>query len=277
MSMRIANIKTNNYSIEYGWIIVKHVEYLGDERLRHKVVYKEGQYSDCIYCGKQAKTREHIPSKVFLEKPFPDNLGIVPACVECNKSFSKDELFLSLLIEILKSKHYGHSYVFTEDTAGRMVYNKTLVKEIETTIEKNRLTQFEDRISKIIFKLAIGHSVFELSEGYCLNNGSLRYSFANMMSHEEIEEFKLPFNIGDSLLPEIGSRVYDRIMVIELDLAAVHSSEQKLKTQLVLLDWIDVQDNKYIYTCYRFGEEIVVKLIISDFLYAEVIINTEEY
>lgn len=89
---------------------MKFVDYYGDDRLRHKIIYNRNSYSECVYCGAKADTREHVPSKVFLNKPYPDNLGIVPACFKCNNSFSRDELFLSILIEKLKSKHLGQKY-----------------------------------------------------------------------------------------------------------------------------------------------------------------------
>ncbi|OUS77152.1 hypothetical protein B1748_08355 [Paenibacillus sp. MY03] len=59
--------------------------------------------------------------------------------------------------------------------------------------------------------------------------------------------------------------MYKRIIVLDLNLAAIHNTEQRLSTSLVLLDWVDVQDSKYSYTSYRFGEEIIVKMIINDF------------
>ncbi|MGO4498591.1 hypothetical protein AB4114_22175 [Paenibacillus sp. 2RAB27] len=250
--------------------ILRHVDYLGDDRLRHKVVYDKESYSECIYCGKQAKTREHIPSKVLLSKSYPDNLGIVPSCKECNKSFSGDELCLSLLIEIKKRKHYGAKYIFSEEVESRIRYNKTLVKDIEEVIENGNLKKFDEKISAIVFKLAVGHSVYELSEGYCINKGSINYSFADSLSIEEIEEFSLPFDISGELFPEIGSRVYDRVIVLDLDLVAVNNEEQKLSTHLVLLDWVNVQDSMYSYTSYRFGDEIIIKMIISDFFYTMV-------
>ena len=255
---------------------MKYVPYLGDNRLSHKIIYDKRRYSKCIYCGKTAETREHIPSKVFLAEPYPDNLGIVPACFECNQSFSKDELFLSLLIEILKNRYSDGTHKFDEGTKGRIHYNKTLVKLIKNVIENNNLDQFEQPISRIIFKLAVGHSVFELSEGFCIKSGEINYSFSSSLPEEEIEEFTLPFNIGEEPLPEIGSRVFDRVMVIEMGMISVLYQEQTLRHELILLDWVDVQDAKYTYTCYKFGDKIIVKIIISDFLYAKVVINTKK-
>ncbi|WP_127483777.1 hypothetical protein [Paenibacillus ehimensis] len=253
---------------------MKFVDYYGDDRLRHKIVYNKNSYSECIYCGKQANTREHIPSRVFLSKPYPSNLAIVPACVKCNNSFSNDELFLSILIEKLKIKHFGQNYVLSEEADRRIKQNEKLAHMIDAAIENERLDEFNKKISRVIFKLAIGHSVYELSEGYCIEDGTVKYSFLNHLSAEEVDEFSLPFNLNGQLFPEIGSRVYERILFLEVNFAAASDPEQ-LTAPLVLLDWVDVQEKRYSYTSYRFGDEIVVKMIINEFLYAQVILNVE--
>jgi hypothetical protein len=46
----------------------------------------------CVYCGGLDETRDHVPSRVFLDSPFPENLPVVPACWECNNSFSRDDV-----------------------------------------------------------------------------------------------------------------------------------------------------------------------------------------
>jgi hypothetical protein len=39
----------------------------------------------CAICGvRLATTRDHVPPKAILVRPFPKNLITVPACVECN-------------------------------------------------------------------------------------------------------------------------------------------------------------------------------------------------
>lgn len=93
------------------------------------------------------------------------------------------------------------------------------------------------------------------------------------MSEEEVEEFSLPFIINRESLPEIGSRAYERIRVLEVIYAAANDPEQIIKVPIVLLEWVEVQESKYSYTSFRFENEIVVKMIVNDFLYAEVIIS----
>ncbi len=255
---------------------MKFVDYYGDDRLRHRIIYDKKSYSACVYCGERANTREHIPSKVFLSKPYPANLAIVPACLKCNNSFSNDELFLSILIEKLKSKYFGKNYVLSEETERRIDQNEKLVHAIDMAIGNDRIDELNKKISRVLFKLAIGHSVYELSEGYCIEEGTVNYSFLNNLSAEEIEEFSLPFNLNGELFPEVGSRVYERMLFLEVNLANAHDPEQQIIAPLVLLDWVDVQESRYSYTSYRFGNDIVVKMIINEFLYAQVILNVDD-
>ncbi len=53
----------------------------------------------CVYCGGPEETRDHVPSRVFLDLPYPENLPVVSACSSCNNSFSQDEEYLACLIE----------------------------------------------------------------------------------------------------------------------------------------------------------------------------------
>ncbi len=254
---------------------MKYIEYYGDDRLRHKIVYAKDSYSECVYCGAEARTREHAPSKVFLNKPYPGDLPIVPACFKCNNSFSKDELFVAVLIEKLKNSFYGSQYPLSDETLARLDKNPKIASEIDNAIVSNDLARFDDRIKNVVLKLAISHAVYELSEGYCVENVSINYSFINHMSIEDREEFENDIVFNDRLYPEIGSRAYERIVVTEVSLQNQEQPEQTLTVPFILLDWVDVQESRYMYTCYNLRGAIVVKMIISDFLYVSVILYIE--
>lgn len=53
----------------------------------------------CVYCGTTPDTRDHCPSKVLLDEPYPDNLPVVEACLACNQSFSLDEQYVACFLE----------------------------------------------------------------------------------------------------------------------------------------------------------------------------------
>ncbi|MBX7045797.1 MAG: HNH endonuclease [Ignavibacteria bacterium] len=55
----------------------------------------------CIYCLRKLKfkeiTRDHIPPKCLIVKPYPNDLITVPSCSKCNMGFSKlDEYFKTI-------------------------------------------------------------------------------------------------------------------------------------------------------------------------------------
>jgi len=43
-------------------------------------------------------TKDHVPPKCLLRKPYPTNLMTVPSCLGCNGGSSKDEEYFRLLI-----------------------------------------------------------------------------------------------------------------------------------------------------------------------------------
>jgi len=53
----------------------------------------------CVYCGMDAgSTKDHVPPKSLLRKPYPANLWTVPSCAACNSAFSKDEEYFRLIM-----------------------------------------------------------------------------------------------------------------------------------------------------------------------------------
>ena len=63
--------------------------YYGEKEHLKYILYNKKDEFNCIYCNEKADSREHLPSKVFLNIPYPENLAMVPACKDCNNSFSK--------------------------------------------------------------------------------------------------------------------------------------------------------------------------------------------
>jgi hypothetical protein len=52
----------------------------------------------CVYCGRPADTRDHVPAKSFFPEPRPDDLITVPSCKACNESYAKDEEYVRNLL-----------------------------------------------------------------------------------------------------------------------------------------------------------------------------------
>jgi hypothetical protein len=62
----------------------------------------------CVYCGcEEPTTVDHIPPKLFFERPYPPNLLTVPTCLKCNKSFQGDDEYTRAItcIDMRSAKH----------------------------------------------------------------------------------------------------------------------------------------------------------------------------
>jgi hypothetical protein len=62
----------------------------------------------CIYCNRAvADTVDHIPPKLLLAQPYPDNLLTVPSCSKCNSSFQKDDEYTRVIAstDLRNAKH----------------------------------------------------------------------------------------------------------------------------------------------------------------------------
>ena len=55
-------------------------KFWGSPLIEPHVVFRRNSNMYCVYCGDKADTREHCPSKAFLNKPYPTDLPTVPAC-----------------------------------------------------------------------------------------------------------------------------------------------------------------------------------------------------
>jgi len=53
----------------------------------------------CIHCGGVDETRDHVPSRILLDEPYPTNLPVVAACQRCNLGCSLDEEYVACLLE----------------------------------------------------------------------------------------------------------------------------------------------------------------------------------
>ena len=79
--------------------------------------------------------------------------------------------------------------------------------------------------------------------------------------------------MNNEQVPEMGFRVFDKIRVLEPVLQAINSEEQ-LKVPMVIMLWSDIQEHNYRYVAWLENDDTFhVKIVIHDFLYAEIIFD----
>ncbi|NPU99900.1 MAG: hypothetical protein HPY53_00815 [Brevinematales bacterium] len=211
----------------------------------------------CVYCGDAADTREHVPPRVFLDEPYPENLPVVPACKRCNEGFSDDEAYMACVIECALAGTTDPN-ILKRDKVKRILSETPLLRKRidEQIIKKGSDTYFSieiERFKNIIIKLAKGHIMHENSE--CPLTDPTRVLMIPIieMSEEALKEFEQPDSFSfQSLLPEVGSRSLFRWAANNLNYS-----------------WINVQSGNYSYL-FSCNNGLRVRMIIRDYLACEV-------
>ncbi len=242
--------------------MVDQVQDLADSRLLH----------GCIYCGGLEDTRDHVPSRAFLDVPFPENLPVVPACRTCNNSFSRDEEYVACLIESVIAGTTDPDRIERPQVAEILRRSPALRSRIESAKQQSSnqitFTVEEPRVRNVLLKLARGHAAFELSAARRDEPYSFGWCPMPTMSSEQINSFDATHVV--ETFGEIGSRSTQRMHVTQVTLRSVETGE--LKTLgLLMSDWVDVQEGRYRYLAVDDRGEIRVKIIIREYLACEVI------
>jgi len=224
----------------------------------------------CIYCGGPEETRDHVPSRVLLDSPPPENLPVVWACASCNQGFSLDEAYLACLIESVIAGSTDPDRISRKGVANILRRTPALRARIEAakTVIDGRI-QFNveaDRIRNVILKLARGHAAFELSQVVREEPASLWWRPLPVMTAAERDSFDASHVV--ELFGEIGSRGLQRVLVTQVSLASENGDEQTLN--LVINDWVDVQDGCYRYLAIDDAGEVKIKIVIAEYLACEV-------
>lgn len=244
------------------------------QRKRREETYGLGYYTywdkskenGCIYCGDKAETREHIPSKVLLLEPYPDNLPTIPACFKCNNSFSADEEYFACYLEMLKSQVYN-DFSCSEhilDILEKKPQLRQLINSQITNIDgKVKLSYDKNRFIHIINKLAICHTGYDFDNVDFDGPVNTWYDFAFNLTHEEKVKFEMP-QIMDCL-PEISSRFSCNFCIAE---------NTQTGEMFLLNDWMTVQEHRYkYYISHNDNGGIRVKIIVYDYFYCQVDFN----
>ena len=224
----------------------------------------------CIYCGGGEGTREHVPSKVFLDSPYPENLSVIGACYSCNNGFSKDEEYLACLIEAVIAGAVDPAKVRRASIAKILERSPALRSRIEaartTTHSGTSFSPEVKRVERVLLKLAMGHAAYELAQECRNQPASVWWQPLHLLDQTQREEFDAPEVV--TIFGEIGSRGMQRLKVAHVNL--VSPSGQETYEQIILNDWIDVQPQRYRYLASDQGGVISVRMVIGEYLAAEV-------
>lgn len=207
----------------------------------------------CAFCGGKTGTRDHCPSRVFLDQPFPKNLPVVPACVECNNSFSVDEEYLACLISCVLAGSTDPDKVSRKKIAKILKRKPALRIRIQASISvvgDNTIFMPENnRVKTVLTKLAQGHALFELHESTVQEPAEISIFPLTMLDDRQLLEFEESSALV-GVWPEVGSRAMQRML-----------TGQDIDQN----GWIVVQSGLYRYLASASGN-IEVRIVINEYI-----------
>lgn len=205
----------------------------------------------CAFCGGDTGTRDHCPSRVFLDEPYPEDLPVVPACLECNSGFSVDEEYLACLVSCVVAGSTDPAALDREKIRRVLEHKPPLRSRLdqarrETPHGLEWATEVQ-RVESVIRKFSQGHALHELGEPRHDAPTELVVLPLPTLSESEREWFEMP--APASVWPEVGSRAMQRMLL---------SDE-------ATFGWIQVQGGRYRFNA-RIGAGIEIRIVIHEYL-----------
>lgn len=210
----------------------------------------------CAFCGAPPKTRDHVPPKIFLDRPYPENLPVVGSCLRCNNDASLDEEYVACLLEIAACGTINPDDLRRPKVARILAAKPLLAAKLASSLGSNGqylLTEEDSaRLSAVIEKIARALWAYETSETAGRGSAAVSYAQIAQLSNAQLDSFRALTH--PDIFPEVGSRMMSRVLVDE--------------DGVIPVSWIEVQRSRF-----SFAIEIAfsrVKMVLGDYLAAEV-------
>lgn len=227
----------------------------------------ERQKSSCIQCGawidEVDTSKDHVPSKVLLRRPHPENMPVVAICTTCNNGFSADEEYLALFLHcVLEGSTNPKRH--TDDRISRALRRHA---KLRGRIERSKMEYptvdgethivwkpEAERVERIVVKNARGHAFYEYGEPILIEPEHVWARPLETMTATEREEFDGVTHAGfPAPWPEMGSRMMTRVL-----------------TGKDMRDgWVVVQDGVYRFRAEQCGA-MLVRSVLFEYLATEV-------
>jgi hypothetical protein len=227
---------------------VKQIVPTGDDRV----------LAACIYCGAAPETQDHVPSRVLLDEPFPENLPVVPSCRACNTSFSLDEEYCAALIDCITVGTAEPTTQHRPKVRKILEHHPALASVLRAAravdVESGAVSFAPDvgRLRAIALKLARGHAAFELHTVDDEEPVSVSIAPLPLLDEASRDAFESP--PAECICPEVGSRAMTRMFE--------HGEPSP--------SWIVVQPGRYRFLASP-GLPLLVRLVIGEYLACEVV------
>ena len=181
------------------------------------------------------------------------------ACRKCNNGLSLDEEYLACLLEC----------VIAGDTAPEKLHRTKIVRilrensSLAARLQRARAddpggtiwTPENDRVNRVVLKLARCHAAFELNEPQLHEPSHLEIKPLALMTEDERAAFETDDD-GLDIWPEVGSRAMQRVLVAGSDVFDE--------------GWLIVQEGNYRFRTSQ-ANGLIVKIVLREYLGCEVV------
>lgn len=222
----------------------------------------ERQQAFCVHCGGLTESRDHAPSKAFLDKPYPGDLPTLPSCDACNNGLSRDEEYLACFIECVIAGTTDPEALSREKVRRTLSATMGLRKRIErghrqsATIGGGAVHVWkpeDERVRRVVLKLARCHAAYELNEPRLDEPEHVLVLPLVSMSDDQRDHFESAPEAN--VWPEVGSRAMQRMLIAD---------------QAYACGWITVQEGRYRFLAVA-ESSLMVRGVISEYLAFEVV------
>ena len=219
----------------------------------------------CAHCGSAIDStranRDHVPSKCLLQEPYPDNLPVVPSCIQCNSEFSKDEEYFSILLQCVligsadPMDHRNANVRKALRRSKRLGERIECSKSIVETDEESRVVWEPEtqRVNNVILKNARGHAFYEFGERQEIDPAYVWTKPICNLPDTQHRNFVGNQRTHVSGWPEVGSRAFQRA-ILGYDIRD---------------GWVIVQNGIYRYKVMQ-NKGVYVRSVLAEYLATEV-------
>jgi hypothetical protein len=212
----------------------------------------------CAFCGEPPGTGDHVPPKVFLDKPHPEDYPKVGACNRCNSGASLDEEYVACLIEVAACGSADPAEVRRSKIARTLQVKPELARRLEAGFQKDgsfSASQDDDaRIRRVFEKIARGLWAYGNGETAGIGTAVLGWAPIATLTSVQLREF---YKLNDiELMPEVGSRMLMTVLT--------GGDGEIINT------WTELQCDRFSYAIEVLAARGRIKMIVGNYVVVQV-------
>ncbi len=215
------------------------------------------QLGFCVFCSDETDSRDHCPSRVLLDKPYPENVPVIQVCQKCNSKLSLDEEYFACLVSCVIAGTTDPEKISREKIKRILQRKPSLRSRLDQAMSTENDNVFfnveTERVTNVITKLAKGHALYELHEPCIEEPVMVECVPLSELTNAERGNFENP--PVTRVAPEVGSRGLFRLV--------------EMGNPLGTWPWIIVQEGVYRYHA-SLNEGITIRIVVQEYLACQV-------